>query len=327
MSAAALLAAIEAENTLDVIDTHTAGEPTRIVLETDALPALEGDTIFERHTCATKRWDAVRRRLVHEPRGHRDMVGAFVLPPTHAEGEIGVLFCDTKGFLTMCVHGSIAVSRVLMKMRRLQSLRLDTPAGVIEASAKPDDSGAEPVITVRNVLSFVSMIDRHVMLNGRDTVFDIAFGGNFAALVDVERVGLEISLDRISDLRSFGDALLKEINRTMLVQHPTQPEIQGVTLAYFYRASKRFSQVSNIVVFGNKQVDRSPCGTGTSAMLAALVSRGRLALGRSAGSIRHWVVSSWGTLATIRTYARVGTGSQLSIRSSAPAVTSPGSIA
>ena len=191
-----------------------------------------------------------------------------------------MLFCDTKGFLTMCVHGSIGVSRILMKMRRLHSLRLDTPAGIIEASVQPDDNGAEPVITVRNVPSFVSTIDQHVMLNGRDTVFDIAFGGNFAALVDVERVGLEISLDRISDLRSFGDALLKEINRTMFVQHPTQPEIQGVTLAYFYQASERFSHVSNIVVFGNKQVDRSPCGTGTSAMLAALVSRGRLALGQ-----------------------------------------------
>lgn len=82
MSAAMLLAAIEAENTLEVIDTHTAGEPTRVVLETDTLPALEGDTIFERHPCAIQRWDTVRRRLVHEPRGHGDMFGAFVLPPT-----------------------------------------------------------------------------------------------------------------------------------------------------------------------------------------------------------------------------------------------------
>jgi proline racemase len=279
MSASKLLATIKPEHTIEVIDTHTAGEPTRIVLNADELPALEGGTMLERHTCAIQRWDTVRRSLAHEPRGHSDMFGAFVLPPTRSECDAGVLFYDTSGFLTMCVHGVIGVSRILLSIgqtRLGRTLLLDTPAGVTEASVEFEGCSADAFITVRNVPSFLTKIDQYVTVNGREVVFDVAFGGNFTALVEVTRLGLQISPNRIWDLRLLGDSLLKEINRTLVVQHPTQAAIRGVTLAYFYEASEGFTQISNVVVFGNKQVDRSPCGTGTSALLAALVSRGRL---------------------------------------------------
>lgn len=273
-----LLAEIDADSTLNVIDTHTAGEPTRILLCADGFAPLDGETMLKRQIGATEHWEMMRRRLIHEPRGHGDMFGAVVLPPARQDCDAGVLFFDTGGFLAMCVHGSIAVSRVLVALGHRNSfLRLDTAAGPIESRVDPSSYGVSPSITVRNVPSFVTALDQQVIVDGRGITFDIAFGGNFAALIDAKSMGFEISSESAQSLRVLGYNLLTQINRTFAIEHPTQPELRGVALAYFYQIGEDATKIRNLVVFGNKQIDRSPCGTGSSAMLAALVSRGRLA--------------------------------------------------
>ena len=136
-----LLAEIDADSTLNVIDTHTAGEPTRILLCADGFAPLDGETMLKRQIGATEHWEMMRRRLIHEPRGHGDMFGAVVLPPARQDCDAGVLFFDTGGFLAMCVHGSIAVSRVLVALGHRNSfLRLDTAAGPIESRVDPSGS-------------------------------------------------------------------------------------------------------------------------------------------------------------------------------------------
>ena len=268
-----LLEVIDGKDTLLVVDTHTAGEPTRILLDANTVAPLEGDTMVERHAYASMHWEQLRRRLLHEPRGHADMFGAAVLPSV--DYDAGVLFFGTAGFLSMCVHGSMAVARVLASsLCGRHSLRLDTAAGVVEATISSDPLNS--TVTLRNVPSFVTALDQQVTVSGRAVKFDVAFGGNFAALVDAKNLGLQISEKTIPQLRKLGRTLLELINHGIQVQHPTQRNIRGVTLAYFYEMGDDPTRIRNLVVFGNGQLDRSPCGTGSSALLVTLIARGCL---------------------------------------------------
>ncbi len=272
------------EYVLEVIDTHTAGESTRIV--TGGMPELQGNTMMEKKKDCQKQWDHIRKALMHEPRGHRDMFGAILTPPVHKEAHTGVVFMDTKSYLNMCGHGTIGVSTALVETGIVPAREpytevvLDAPSGLIRARVRVENGRVQDV-SFRNVPSFLYLENQTSDIDEYLTIrYDIAFGGQFFALVDARQLGLEIAPAHVQEFVNIGTSLLRQINAERTMQHPTLP-ITTVDLVEFYGAGDDESDMKNIVVFGQRQADRSPCGTGTCAKLAVLHARGEIAVGES----------------------------------------------
>ncbi len=265
------------------IDSHTMGEPTRIILS--GFPELEGATMMERKRFLETRYDEYRTALLLEPRGHRDMFGALLTDPVSPEADLGVIFMESGGYLNMCGHGSIGAATVAVEAGLVPAVEpyttvvLEAPAGLIRASVKVSGGRAEEV-SILNVPSFVYRENLEITLPDYGVVpVDISFGGSFFALVDSERVGLRIAPDNLSRLIDFGMRLLSKINATVSVRHPFL-DITTVDLVEIYgKPTNPAADLKNVVVFGEAQADRSPCGTGTSAKLAYLYNAGKLGLG------------------------------------------------
>ncbi len=270
--------------TFKTIDSHTMGEPTRVIY--DGFPPLRGDTMIERKEYLEQHYDHYRRALMLEPRGHRDMFGALLTEPVSPEADLGVIFMDSGGYLNMCGHGSIGSAVVAVETGMVQATEpytevvLDAPAGLIRARVKVEQGRAVEV-SIINVPAFLYRENLTLELGEYGTVpFDISFGGSFFALVDSEQVGLEIRQENLEQLTDFGMRLREEINRTMEVRHPYL-DIRTVDLVEIYGpADNPAAHRKNVVIFGDAQADRSPCGTGTSAKLAALYAKGELAPGQ-----------------------------------------------
>lgn len=267
-----------------MIDSHTMGEPTRIVY--DGFPKLVGNTMIERKEYLEKNYDHYRRALMLEPRGHRDMFGALLTEPINAEADFGVIFMDSGGYLNMCGHGSIGCAMAIVETGMVKvtepytTVVLDAPAGIIRANVKVKNGRVQEV-SILNVPSFLYKENLKLKLGKYGVVpFDISFGGSFFALVDSEKVGLEISQENIENLTDFGMRLREKINRTIEIKHPYL-DITTVDLVEIYgKSDSEKADRKNVVIFGDAQADRSPCGTGTSAKVAALYSKGELALGQ-----------------------------------------------
>ncbi len=266
------------------IDTHTAGEPTRIVLS--GLPSIPGDTMAEKKQYMMERLDHFRTLLMQEPRGHADMFGAIVTPPTTKQGQYGIIFMDSGGYLDMCGHGIIGITTAFIEMGMVTPeepetvVTFDTPAGLVEGRARVEDGRAVEV-SLSNVPSFLYTKDVEIDLPevGRITI-DVSFGGNFFAMTPAKELGVSVHPENLSRLIGLGNAIRKAVNKKLDIQHPTEKHITTVELTEIYDKpdpTKAYSK--NVVVFGNGQVDRSPCGTGTSAVMATLHGRGRLAIG------------------------------------------------
>lgn len=268
---------------IKAIDSHTMGEPTRVIY--DGFPDLPGDTMMMKKAYLTEHYDHLRSALMLEPRGHRDMFGALLTEPVHKEADFGVIFMDSGGYLNMCGHGSIGTASVIVEtgMKEVTEpyteVLLDTPSGLIRAQVHVVDGKAREV-SILNVPSFLYLERQQVTLPGWGNIrFDISFGGSFFALVDAEEAGIALDAANIGRLQDLGMALLSEINQTISVKHPFL-DIHTVDLVEFYaHTTTRQANMKNCVVFGEGQVDRSPCGTGTSAKLASLYTRGELKLG------------------------------------------------
>ncbi len=267
---------------IKTIESHTMGEPTRIIY--DGFPTLSGATMMEKKHDLMAHWDHLRTALMQEPRGHRNMFGALLTEPVHPEADFGVIFLDCGGCLNMCGHGSIgvcsmAVDTGMVKVEEpFTHVTLDTPSGLIQAKVKVENGIAKEV-TIENVPAFLYLENQSVTLNdGRTVPFDVSFGGSFFALVDADRLGIPLDLPHAGELSQTGMEMLEKINASVSVSHPTL-DIRSVDLVEFYshHASDN-ADMRNCVVFGDAQVDRSPCGTGTSAKLAALVAKGELGL-------------------------------------------------
>jgi proline racemase/trans-L-3-hydroxyproline dehydratase len=270
------------ENSFWTIDSHTMGEATRIIVS--GFPALSGDTMMERKQFLESRFDHFRTALMLEPRGHNNMFGALLTEPIDPTADIGVIFMDSGGYLNMCGHGSIGAAMVAVETRivpvvePLTSVLIETPAGIIRTEVTVENGRVKDV-SIYNVPSFLykEALYIHVPEYG-DIPFDIAFGGSFFALVDSEKIGLPIRVESIDQFVELGMKLLRAINRDIPVQHPTLP-INSVDLVEFFGPSGIPGALQkNIVVFGDGQFDRSPCGTGTSAKIAELYAKGELAL-------------------------------------------------
>lgn len=266
------------------IDSHTMGEPTRIIYE--GFPELIGNTMMERKEYLEKTFDHYRKALMLEPRGHRDMFGALLTTPVHKEADLGVIFMDSGGYLNMCGHGSIGCATVAVEAGFIPvkepytDVVLDAPAGLIRARVKIKNGKAEEV-SILNVPSFLYRENINLELEeyGRIT-FDISFGGSFFALVDSEEIGIPICQENLEALTDFGMKLREKINQSIEIRHPYL-NINSVDLVEIYGPPTNSEADSkNVVIFGDAQTDRSPCGTGTSAKVAALYTKGKLSLGQ-----------------------------------------------
>ena len=260
------------------------GEPTRII--TGGIRPLPGRTMAEKRDFFASSLDHLRTSLILEPRGHRDMFGALLCEPADPGADIGVFFMDSSGYLDMCGHGSIGAVTVALEMGIIEAagpvadLVLDSPSGLIHARAEIEN-GAVQGVNIRNVPSFV--VEREIILEvpGYGEVpVQIAYGGNLFALIDADALGIETTSANTEKLTRAGMRILNLLHGTIEFRHPETGMDYTVNLVEFY--SKKCSDrahARNIVIFGNAQFDRSPCGTGTCAKMAALHAQGSLKIG------------------------------------------------
>lgn len=271
------------EHIISAIDTHTQGEPTRIVLS--GLPPIKGTTMTKKKQYMMEHLDHFRTFLMQEPRGHKDMFGAIITPPTNDRGQYGLLFVHNSGYLDMCGHAIIGVTTALIEMGMIPKgepytiATFDTPAGLIESHARIE-RGRVTEVTLSNVPSFLYANAVELELPGIGKIdIDVSFGGNFFALVSAKALGISINPDNIPKMVQLGMMIKKEVNEKVEVQHPTEKHITKVELVEIYDKPETSKPVSkNAIIFGDGQVDRSPCGTGISAMMAMLYSKGELSI-------------------------------------------------
>jgi proline racemase len=257
--------------------------PTRVV--TGGVPALPGETMLERKLRFEAEQDDLRLLLMREPRGHGAMSGAILQPPTRPDADWGVLYIEVSGCLPMCGHGTIGVATVLVETGMVAvtepetTIRLDTPAGLVEARVEVAD-GRATAVTLRNVPSFLHERDASVEVPGLGTVtYDLAFGGNFYALVDAASVGLDPEPEHAQELIDAGLATMAAINAAGEPAHPEDDRLRGCHHVVFHKPGRDGADTKAATSIHPGWLDRSPCGTGTSARLAQLHARGELATG------------------------------------------------
>ena len=251
---------------VETVDYHTGGEPFRIV--TGGVPGLAGRTILDKRRHAREHLDDVRKLLVHEPRGHADMYGCFVTEPEDESADLGVVFFHNEGYSTACGHGTIALVTWAIETGRIEasepetSVVVDVPSGRLETWARVE-SGEVRSVRFRNVPAFVHSPG-------------VAFGGAFYASVE-ERVD-PAELPRLIEL---GRRVKRELEAEREIVHPLEPELNGIYGVIFWQHEDDGPPLvqRNVTVFADGEVDRSPCGSGTSARLALLHAEGRLGVG------------------------------------------------
>lgn len=264
------------------IDTHTGGNPTRTV--TSGAPVLIGATMADKMVYMSRRHDGFRRALMYEPRGHEVMSGCILTEPCDPTADIGVVFIETGGYLPMCGHDTIGVCTALIEgglyPPDATSLRLDTPAGLVEATLSVEN-GKVKQVAFANVPSFLYRENVSVTVAGLgELTLDIAYGGNFYGLVDARTLNLPLEPGRASEIVRLAVRIREAVNAQVEVVHPEIPVIRGLTHIEFYAdATVPEADCRNAVVVPPGGIDRSPCGTGTSAKVAALYAKGELAAG------------------------------------------------
>lgn len=266
---------------LHAVDAHTEGLPVRVV--TGGVGTFPGTTMEERRQWFIRESDDLRTLLMHEPRGHGALSGAILQPPTASEADYGVLFIEVTGVLPMCGAGAIAVATVLVDtgmvpvVEPVTTVRLDTPIGVIPAEVRVRDGKAESV-TITNVPSFAYALDRAVDVPGYGTVaYDLAFGGNFYAFVELDALGIPFERDSVDELTSAGKAIMAAVNAQDEPRHPVSG-YTGCEHVVLLAPGSDARRSRHALVNHPGWLDRSPGGTGTSARMAQLHARGELGL-------------------------------------------------
>lgn len=264
------------------VDSHTEGMPTRVI--TGGVGVIPGATMAERREYFQANLDHVRTLLMYEPRGHSAMSGAILQPPTRPDADFGVLYIEVSGCLPMCGHGTIGVATVLVETGMVEVsepvtvVRLDTPAGLVTAEVRVED-GAAVAVTITNVPSFSVALDRTVKVSGLGEVrYDLAYGGNFYAIVPIESVGLPFDRSRKQEILDAGLAVMAAINEQDEPVHPEDERIRGCHHVQFIAPGSDARHSRHAMAIHPGWFDRSPCGTGTSARMAQLHARGELPL-------------------------------------------------
>ncbi len=272
-------------HTFECIDAHTCGNPVRVV--TRGGPELHGASMSERRLHFLAEFDWIRRALMFEPRGHDMMSGSILYPPTRPEADIAILFIETSGCLPMCGHGTIGTVTVmiehgLVSPREKGVLRLDTPAGLVTAHYRMNNSHVEAVKFV-NVPSFLASESLEVDVAGRGKLkVDVAYGGNFYAIVDAQENYDDLADVRVDQLLLWSPEIRRQLNARHSFVHPENSTIKAVShVLWTGRPTQKSSHARNAVFYGDRAIDRSPCGTGTSARMAQWAAKGKLKTGDS----------------------------------------------
>ncbi len=277
---------MHADHLFKVLDVHAGGAPSRIVYS--GLPRIDGATMMERMQGFASAHDWIRRTLVLEPRG-KDMTSVVVLTePVHPEAHVGAFFMEAHGYLPMCGSDTIATTTALVETGQVPVtgpdtvVRIDTPAGLIEATAHVEDDGRVSSVTFVNAPGFCLVSQETVDVPGHGAVVvDVAYGGNFYVIADASRLGLSFDPLHTRPLVEAAQAVRGAANAAFAIRHPTLPEVTGITHAQlFWPPAREGDPTPIVVVIPTGGVDRSPCGTGTTAKVSTLFGRGELALGQ-----------------------------------------------
>lgn len=264
-------------------DYHTGGEPFRIV--TGGVPTLAGTTVLERRRWAAEHVDHVRQLLVNEPRGHADMYGCFVTPPNDAGADLGVVFFHNEGYSTACGHGTIALVTWALDTGRATGpdVTVDVPSGRLRCTARHDGAGGVASVRFENVPSYAAAMDVTVATSRGPVTLDIGFGGAFYGSLDVRTLGLRVDRASLSALIALQRELRPALEGALDVIHPLEPELHGIYGVIFWEPVDDATGLDqrNVTVFADGEVDRSPCGSGTSARLAVMHARGEIAVGET----------------------------------------------
>jgi len=269
---------------ITTIDAHVAGEPLRVIVR--GFPMPSGTTALEQRRFAAKHYDHLRRSLMWEPRGHADMYGCLLTPPTTPDGDLGILFLHNDGFSTMCGHGVIGAVTVGVECGLVSvgsstlTLRLDTPAGRVVATARVIGSQVENVSFV-NVPSFVLASDVDTTIPGLGVVrCDVAFGGAFYAYVDAAQLGLDLEPANSVQLTELGMQIKQRVSETCATEHPDgAADLNFLYGTIFVGPAAGMAHSRHVCIFANGELDRSPTGTGVCGRAAILHARGLLETG------------------------------------------------
>ncbi|MDH3234381.1 MAG: 4-hydroxyproline epimerase [Alphaproteobacteria bacterium] len=270
-------------HTFACIDAHTCGNPVRLV--TSGAPPPEGASASERRANFVAHHDWIRRGLMFEPRGHDMMSGAILYPSSREDCDTGILFIETSGCLPMCGHGTIgavtaAIEHDLVAPAEDGVLRLDAPAGPVEARYVLRGGFVESV-RIRNVASYLAAEGVTVDCEGLGAItVDIAYGGNFYAIVEPQKKYADMADLSALDIMRLSPILRRALNDAVEVVHPEDDTIRGVShILWTGKPKDPSAHARNAVFYGDKAIDRSPCGTGTSARMAQLAAKGKLGVG------------------------------------------------
>ncbi|MDR6952463.1 4-hydroxyproline epimerase [Ancylobacter sp. 3268] len=265
------------------IDGHTCGNPVRLVA--GGGPNLVGTTMIEKRAHFLAEYDWIRKGLMFEPRGHDMMSGSILFPPTRPDCDVAILFIETSGCLAMCGHGTIgtvtmAIEHGLVTPKTPGVLKLDTPAGLVVAEYRQEGQYVEEV-RLTNVPGFLHSTRLTAECPGLGEItVDVAYGGNFYAIVEPQAAYRDMADFTAGDLVRMSPGLRAALNAKYQFVHPEKPEIRGLSHILWTGAARHAeAHARNAVFYGDKAIDRSPCGTGTSARMAQLAGKGQLGVG------------------------------------------------
>lgn len=265
----------------ECIDAHTCGNPVRVI--TSGKPNLKGTNMAEKRLDFLKHYDWIRTGLMFEPRGHDMMSGSFLYPPSDPSCDIGILFIETSGCLPMCGHGSIGTVTVIIEKKLVSpatpgTLVLETPAGKVIAEYTLDKNEKVSSVKLTNVPSF--LFEENISITVPDIgelVLDISYGGNFYAIVDIQKNFKGIDDFSAQNIIKYSPIIRNILNDKLETQHPTDAKIKGIKhVLWAGNILSSDSTARNAVFYGDKAIDRSPCGTGTSARMAQWYSKNKL---------------------------------------------------
>ncbi len=267
----------------ECIDAHTCGNPVRLVSKGG--PDLKGNNMSEKRQHFLQEFDWIRKGLMFEPRGHDMMSGSILYPPHDPQNDVAVLFIETSGCLPMCGHGTIgtitiAIENGLIKPKIPGLVRMETPAGLVPISYK-DENGKVKSVRLTNVPSFLAAegLTAECPELG-ELIVDVSYGGNFYALIDVQKNFKGLEHYPADKLIAWARELRKTINQLYSFEHPENPTINGCShILWTGAVIDPASTARNAVFYGDKAIDRSPCGTGTSARMAQWYAKGKLKKG------------------------------------------------
>ncbi|MCX2678628.1 4-hydroxyproline epimerase [Galbibacter sp. EGI 63066] len=272
-----------ARKTFFCVDAHTCGNPVRVV--TGGGPLLQGDTMSEKRQHFLKEYDWIRRGLMFEPRGHDMMSGSLLFPPADEQNDVGILFIETSGCLPMCGHGTIGTVTVMIEEGLVTpktpgKLRLETPAGLVNVTYQQEGRKVTSV-KITNVKSYLVSEGIEVECPVLGTIsVDVSYGGNYYAIVEVQENFKGLEHYQASQLITWSRTLRKQINEGYSFVHPEDPTINGLShILWTGAVLDENSTARNAIFYGDKALDRSPCGTGTSARMAQWYAKGKLRKG------------------------------------------------